>query len=366
MNRIIVYPGLFDPIHNGHLDVARLAAMTLDADVLFLPLGKFGKAIPVASAKDREAMLRLALKKDGSPSFSADYSYISSTRGAIFEKIASLARRRHKDEILLFLNGSHIEDFPHIDRVKDIAAKATIVYLPVEGMPARDDILSAYDMVRLPVDATKRVTSSGIRSLKHLDCPMFVLEYIAEHSLYYMDTLSKVLSEGRLAHSCSVASVCYGIAIKNKFPEPKKAYIAGLLHDLGKDLSKQKERSIMAENYPDKLSMPRWTYHQFTGAFLAKTLFEIEDKDILDAIACHATGKAHMTPLAKALYASDKIEPTRGYDSSKMIRACLKNYYVGFLYVLKENRIYLESKGYTVDNPMTAECFDLYLDNEEE
>ena len=122
---------------------------------------------------------------------------------------------------------------------------------------------------------------------------------------------------------------------------------------------------IMQERYPEYLSYPEWTYHQFTGAFLAETIFGIKDPAILDAISCHATGKAHMSPLAKTIYATDKIEPLRGFDSRKLIQSCLKNYYVGFMTVLAANKEYLASKGYVVDNPLTKQCFDLYLGEEE-
>jgi nicotinate-nucleotide adenylyltransferase len=68
-----------------------------------------------------------------------------------------------------------------------------------------------------------------------------------------------------------------------------------------------------------------------------------------------------MPPLGKIIYSADKIEPTRGYDSSKLITACLKNYYVGFLKVLQENKRFMISKGYNMNIPLAQECFDLYL-----
>ena len=39
----------------------------------------------------------------------------------------------------------------------------------------------------------------------------------------------------------------------------------------------------------------------------------------------------------------------------------MKSYEKGFLKVLKENKIYLESKGYETDNKLTKECYKEYL-----
>ena len=55
--------GTFDPVHNAHLAVARLALEQLDLEkLLWLPTGAPAyREPPVASGKDRVAMLALAL-----------------------------------------------------------------------------------------------------------------------------------------------------------------------------------------------------------------------------------------------------------------------------------------------------------------
>ncbi|MBP5091112.1 MAG: HD domain-containing protein, partial [Bacilli bacterium] len=107
---------------------------------------------------------------------------------------------------------------------------------------------------------------------------------------------------------------------------------------------------------------PEWSYHQYVGAYIVEKIFEIKDEAILDAIRYHATGKKHMSPLGKIIYAADKIDPTRGYNSRPLINACLKNYYVGFLTVLEANREFLASKGYhSGDCALSQECMNLYL-----
>lgn len=75
--------------------------------------------------------------------------------------------------------------------------------------------------------------------------------------------------------------------------------------------------------YDEYLNYPSYTLHQFAGAAIAYKEFNIRDSEILDAILYHTTGAPKMGKYDKIIYASDKIEPTRGYDSSEMINMML-------------------------------------------
>ena len=111
-------------------------------------------------------------------------------------------------------------------------------------------------------------------------------------------------------------------------------------------------------------SFPPYCLHQFVGEYLARERFGIENHLVLDAIKFHCTGKPHMPPLSKIVFSADKIEPTRGYDSSALIKKCKTNYYFGFLEVLKANREFIEKHGSGEDNPLTQACYRLYLRRE--
>lgn len=84
----------------------------------------------------------------------------------------------------------------------------------------------------------------------------------------------------------------------------EKAKIAGLLHDCGKKMTKGS----------DNLT------HSKIGANFAEEVFQVHDKEILNAIMYHTTGRENMTMLEKIIFMSDKIEPARKYKGVEKLR----------------------------------------------
>lgn len=363
MDSLILYGGSFDPIHNGHLRIARAASLYLNSDVVFIPAPSPRWKTPNASSKDRLNMLKLALASDGSPSFSISLFEMNSNSEVNYsiDTVRYFARRFKKRKLYFLVGADVTNNFDKWKDAEEIASLCQIVYVSRPGFVFRDDILSRFNMRRIPFDESGEVSSRDIRTLKSLDIPFSVRNYIEQHRLYYFKTLSELESEHRLVHSISVANLACSIALQNKLDNHEQYYIAGLLHDIGKNLPEEESKVLMEKYYKNYISFPEWTYHQFIGEYLSKEKFGIDNRNILNAIKCHATGKKDMNSFDKIIYASDKIEPSRGYDSSSLIDSCMKSYNEGFRTVLKENKIYLESKGYKVDNKLTIECYKQYL-----
>lgn len=154
----------------------------------------------------------------------------------------------------------------------------------------------------------------------------------------YKEIIRPRLSDTRYNHCLNVADAAIMLA-KIHGEDIDKAYIAGILHDVTKEISKDEHFEIMdahgiALTDTEKQSPKVW--HQKTGALFAKYDLDVQDEDILNAIAYHTTGRANMTKLEKIVYIADLISAERTYkdvdyfrkiaklDLDKTMRECLR------------------------------------------
>ncbi|MCQ2794623.1 MAG: nicotinate (nicotinamide) nucleotide adenylyltransferase [Bacilli bacterium] len=364
MEKVILFGGTFDPVHNGHLRIARYASLKLNADVVFVPAKNPRWKKPHASITDRHNMLRIALKKEGTGSvYISDYEIKSKAdTNYTIDTVKHFVNKFKDREICLLIGADQVESFHDWKDAEELARLAHIIYVERPGVIVKEENIKKYNMTPLSYEGSGTISSKAIRALTELDTPKEILDYIAEHELYYIKNIKERYSPERFKHALSVANVAYAIAKNNHRSDTNDCYIAGLLHDLGKKVNDIKQKEIMNKYYKEYLTMlPPTLYHQFVGAYLAKTELNINNESILDAIKFHATGKMNMTPISKIVYAADKVDPLRGYDSKKLIRACYKDYYSGFQLVLSENRKHLIKNGLSFDNPLTKSCMELYL-----
>ena len=172
----------------------------------------------------------------------------------------------------------------------------------------------------------------------------------------------KNVKKSRYEHSVRVAEMCtalcrlYGL-------DDKKGYLSGIGHDMCKDFSDEKlfelakkdgeEISKLEENKPSLL-------HGRAAAILFSEKFNIKDKDVLEAVANHTSGKLGMCDIAKCLFIADKIEPGRPQSTKEYRERLFKMTLDGMFYeVLKENYDYILKKGYTVYDK-TLEMIEYY------
>ena len=69
-----------------------------------------------------------------------------------------------------------------------------------------------------------------------------------------------------------------------------------------------------------------------------------------------------MRLVKKLVYASDKIDPLRDFDSTWLINSCKKDIYQGFIDTLIDNKKYLINHKKDIYNIFTKQCFDMYIE----
>ncbi len=130
------------------------------------------------------------------------------------------------------------------------------------------------------------------------------------------------LSEKRFRHTMNVAEEARRLA-EIWGEDAEKAYVAGLIHDLGKEVPREETKRILFEKGEiDEPSgaFPDVALHGFLGAYIAKERFGICDEDILSAARYHTTGRLSMSLLEKIIYVADFTEPGRKFPQAAEVR----------------------------------------------
>jgi predicted HD superfamily hydrolase involved in NAD metabolism len=109
---------------------------------------------------------------------------------------------------------------------------------------------------------------------------------------------------------------CAEVLARRHGVDPRKARLAGMLHDLARLYSPQRLLAeCEARDFAIDAAERRHPVllHARLGAALARELFGVEDSGVLSAIEKHTTGGATMSPLDCVVYLADSLEPNRSF-----------------------------------------------------
>lgn len=170
--------------------------------------------------------------------------------------------------------------------------------------------------------------------------------------------LKENLSEKRYNHTLGVCEMAIKLA-ELYGADREKAKIAALGHDLAKELNIEKQKEILEKNGFEigeiEEASPQ-ILHGFVGSILLKDLFNVEDKEILDAIDFHSTGRRNMSTLEKIIYIADYIEPNRNYDGVEHLRETTYNDLDAGVLEGLDNTIKIVVEQRKVIHPLTLEA----------
>lgn len=184
--------------------------------------------------------------------------------------------------------------------------------------------------------------------------------------------LKKKLEKDRYQHTLGVAATAQAMAMRYN-PDTtnsefiNKAYLAGMLHDSAKCMSHEKKLSICEREKIYVSDFERenpFLLHGKVGAYIAKSKFNINDEDILNAITWHTTGRPGMSDLEKIIFIADYIEPNRKpiKELDEIRKLAFLDLDRTMIKILGNTLDYLNSKGASIDE-MTQKTYDSMTKN---
>ncbi len=205
MTRVGVFGGMFDPVHHGHLAVARHAVEFLDLDqLLLIPCKLPGhRGLPAASGEQRLRMLELAAADD--PRIAADPIELSSEGVSYTVHTLARLRRRQPDARLALVLG--IDAFLGLPGWRDperLFRMAHMLVIARQNLPMDYDMAGRFGgaMAQDPeqmfsgkagrvllspepaIDASSSAARELLASGKRASVPEPVRAYIREQGLY--------------------------------------------------------------------------------------------------------------------------------------------------------------------------------------
>jgi nicotinate-nucleotide adenylyltransferase len=186
LKKIAIYGGTFDPIHHGHLIVAREALEKLGTDeVIFIParMSPLRKTAPVARDEIRLSMIQAAIENE--PGFAVDDCELRRPPPSYTIDTVEQIRRRKGDATIYCLIGEdNVGKLPKWRRFADLEKMAHFVVLDRTGkQPAH-----RYPVIHRKIDISateirKRVASG--RSIRYFVPP--AVEEIIRHKKLYLE-----------------------------------------------------------------------------------------------------------------------------------------------------------------------------------
>ncbi|QKT05424.1 nicotinate-nucleotide adenylyltransferase [Mycoplasma sp. OR1901] len=309
--KIGIYGGSFDPIHKGHIQIAKDAIKELNLDkLLIVPTYQSPfKNKSGVKTEDKINMINLVLEdKMELCLFEAKRNNISYTIDTV-----KYLKNKYKDDELYLIIGS--DNLPKLNKWKDID---TIAQLTTIVAARRDKNINKLNLKRYKgillnnklYDYSSSDFKKGYSTIENDKISSYldekVMNYIQQKGLYLFEIIHNSLSARRAKHSSLTANFAAELAKKNGI-SALKAYKAGILHDIAKEWSVENSRNFIQMTEPELIDTPDHFLHQVCGYLWAKYIYGIDDLEILESIKYHTSMRLNMTTLDKIIVLSDKI-----------------------------------------------------------
>ena len=340
MKKICFFGGTFNPVHFGHIILTEKIKECINPDLtVVVPNGIPPHKNIGANSKERFEMVKLAFcdKKD---IIISDYELKKETASYTWETLSYFKNEYPDSEFYFAMGMDNLYDIKKWKNPEKICALATLVFFGrtgfLENQEEIDFLKREYNAKIETFDFDFPCSSTNFRDevlkgeyvLRYISVNVF--DYILKNGLYSLDNISeyndfeeevkKFVDEKRYLHSKGVAQTAYLLA-KRYNEDARKAYFAGLVHDIAKNFPYEKQIKLCEDI---KLHKDEKEYkkmlHAPAGAGFLKKKYGVTDKKVLNAVRLHTKGDPRMSVFDKIIYLADYIEPYRDYKGVDDLR----------------------------------------------
>lgn len=307
MKKLIIFGGSFDPVHEGHIKVAKKAMKKIKASkVFFVPCNQHPDNKQIAATKqERLNMLNLSIQN--MPEFEiCEYELNINEPSYTINTINYFKENYSNYELYLLIGYDQLIQFSSWNDYEKILDLAKIIchVRKIDKDKIKENVNFPFIKIGF------RNINAASRDLKTKPKRKYlsqkVIDYINDNAIYAYERLKPVMSEYRLNHCRMVANIAKDIALKHKlYPIADKAYVAGYYHDYAKEFDKDIQISIAKKMKVKKY--PSWkVLHGYVAAYYMQKNFLMDDYQVLTAVKNH-TVPYDFSTLSKIIYISDKI-----------------------------------------------------------
>ena len=385
-----LYGGSFDPVHKGHVRVARAFVRQFKPEKLIVMPCR----IPPHKEKSGEAsdaarlrMLKATFARDKKIEVS-DYELKKDGVSYTVETLRDL-KARYPDDVIFLVVGADmylsLREWKEPDEIfrlcepcvyrrgktdketrafaaeleRDFGVKTHFIRGRLENFSSTD--------LRDELARDERVGSA---------VPKAVRRFIDETGVYrseeyrlevYRRESERLVEEKRYNHILRVEKAAIALA-EHYGADVYKARAAALLHDVTKRKTTEEQLKLADEfgiiGAEEFIKSPK-VAHAFTGAGYAEYRLGVGDPDLLNAIRFHTTGRAGMSLLEKIIFLADGIEDGRAFRGvEELRRTAFVDIDKAMLKSLERTREKIEEKGAYM-HPYTAEAIEYFKNKAE-
>ncbi|MCL2375202.1 MAG: nicotinate (nicotinamide) nucleotide adenylyltransferase [Firmicutes bacterium] len=376
-NAVALFGGSFDPIQSDHVDIVKkLQKRFYKTVVVPTYISPFKKTGSFVSAKDRLAMVQIALKDENSVEVS-DFEIKKEDISYSFDTIEHFANVNQGKQIFVALGSEMLQKLPKWHRFDELKEMVHFYVIERKGFAIKSATLRRLTKLGANIEVAD-FTGSDISSAharvdiafnKFHSLPKAVASYIKDNKLYqdYKCITGGFevfdLSKERIKHTYQTTLAAVSLA-KRYNANIHDTVTAALLHDIAKEADSDVFESLGVPPLPEVYQdVPKKVRHAFIGAEAARAFFGIRKKSVLDAVRFHTTGAPKMGKVAKIVYLADKIESSRDKEEGNLdeLRELIfTNLNKGMIEVLERNVARMRKKGREV-YPLTTATLEFFL-----